>query len=427
MPIVDIKKSCFVGLRPWIIWGCGAFFYCYQFIVRTCPNVMTDNLMEAFAIDATTLGVVAAAYYPAYAGMQIPLGVLLDRFGPRRLLAASGFICGSACFLFANAHSSSLAWVARFLMGVGSACGFIGTLKLGTLWFPPRLLGRVIGCTMIMGTLGATLAGAPLQYLIECVGWREALLILAGGGIILGILTYALVRDNPEPKPASEHEDTQEHPGMWASLKLVLSSTQAWAIALYGALMYVPVAVLGDLWGVSFIQKSYNIDGTLAAPVITAMFIGMAVGSPIFTFLSDYMAKRRFPMMLGALTSLVIHLLIIGLPQAPLPVMYGLFFLAGFFFTGQCLCFAAVCEIMPLSASGIALGFTNMVVMLSGVIFEPVVGWLLDFSKQQRGGMEALMYTETDFRLAFICIPASIMVAFFLMRQVKETYPHASS
>jgi sugar phosphate permease len=121
--------------KAWLFWGLAALFYFYQFILRVSPGVMSHELMRDFAVQGCALGVLGAFYYNAYAAMQIPLGILMDRFGPRRLIAVSCATAALGTYFFSQAETLALASFGRLLMGAGAACGFIGTIKLATLWF----------------------------------------------------------------------------------------------------------------------------------------------------------------------------------------------------------------------------------------------------------------------------------------------------
>lgn len=380
---------------------------------------MTEDLLQAFAIDATALSVVVAFYYYAYAGMQIPMGALMDKFGPGLILSAAGFVCAAACFIFSIAHDEVSASLARFMMGLGSACGWLGILKLGTLWFRPQQLGKVIGFTMTLGTVGAATGGLPLEILIQYTGWRNAMVAVGMAGIVIGLLIFAVSRNTPRANP----QTLGEGGGVLSGMKLVFASRQVWMLGIYAMLMYVPLAILGELWGVSFIQKLYNLDEKFAAPVVSALFIGIACGSPVFAMLSDRLESRKIPMLMGAFATLCIYIAIFFVPSVPLPLMYVLFFLAGFFFPAQCLCFAAVCEVTPLYLSGLVIGFTNMVVMLSGVIFHPLVGKLLDLSSGYKQIEGVSVYHLNDFKTALAAIPVCLGSAFILAFFIKETYP----
>ncbi len=422
MVAINKQENQLLGVyRAWLSWLFSALFYCYQFVLRVSPNVMTDDLMRDFSIDASSLSVLIAFYYYAYAGMQLPLGVTMDLFGPRRILTVAGFICALACFVMATATSPAWIALARFMTGLGSACVFLGACKLATLWFRPKQLGLVIGLTFALGTIGAALI-APLEILISYTGWRYALNILGVIGVIIGLCILIVTKNAPPGQSSSPYKPEPEETHILSGLLQVILTPQAWIIALFGMLMFTPLPIIGELWGVSFIEKVYGVDEKIAATVIAAMFIGIAVGSPAFAMLSDRLTKRRTPMILGASVTLVLYLIII-LVYIPLPLMYVLFFLAGFFFTGQCLCFASICEIMPLAASGVAVGFTNMVIMFSGVIAHPLVGRLLDYSWKGQIVDGVPFYSADDLRFALLLIPVCLGLALLLANIIRETYP----
>jgi len=417
------RKNEWIGsYRAWLIWLIGALFYCYQFVLRVSPNIMTDELMYSFSIDATALSIVVASYYYAYSALQIPLGVTMDLFGPRKILTAAGFICAIACFTMANATSPAWASVARFMIGFGSACVFLGTCKLATLWLHPKQLGIVIGLTFALGTTGAAIGGFPLELLVSEIGWRNSLKILGIIGAAIGFLILIIAKDTP-PNRATKVAEKEDEPHILAGLLQVVLTPQAWLIAFYGMLMFVPLIIVGDLWGVSFIEKVYDVEEKIAAPVVTAMFVGIAMGSPMFAMFSDRFDTRRTPMIISAAVTMALYLIIILVHGIPMPMMYVLFFLVGFFFTGQCLCFASVCEIMPIAASGVAVGFTNMIIMLFGVIWHPLVGLLLDFSWEGEKVDDVPFYTADDFRFAFLIIPACLGLALLLTQVIRETHP----
>lgn len=408
------------GKRAWGILVCAAIFYFYQFIIRVFPNIMTEELMQAFSIDATGLGTLSAAYYIAYASVLIPLGVLMDRIGPRRLLTLAGFMCALGCGMFSFASGFWMPCLARFFMGLGAACGFLGCLKLGTLWFHPRHMGKVIAVTLAFGTTGAMFGGAPLELLNNTVGWQMTLQILALVGLSISALIFAFVRDGPEDKPING-ADEDEH--IFSGLKQVLLTPQVWFLALFGMLMYIPMVILGDLWGVGFVEKYYGVNQKVAASVVAAMWIGAAVGSPIFTTLSDEWARRRSPMILCVTGALVVHILVFWVSGIPLLLMYVLFFLIGLFYTGKALTFASVTEIIPRSASGVAIGVTNMVVMTSGIIAHPLVGWLVDhhWNGVMLDGVP--LYSIHDYRFALSILPISMGLSLLLMQVIRETHP----
>lgn len=416
-------RSSSITKSVWLFWGIAALFYFYQFVLRVSPGVISQELMRDFAVQGCSLGVLGAFYYNAYAAMQIPLGILLDRFGPRRLMAASCAIATLGTYLFSQADTLGVASFGRLLMGAGAACGFIGTLKLATLWFPPERIGRVIGFTMILGTLGATSAGAPLGALVGEFGWRYTLFLVAIAGTGLAAALYFILKEPRDLQPEKEKEPVKLLDG----LATVITSKQVWFVALFGCLMYVPLAAIADLWGTLYLSERYAISSKRAASMVSFIYIGIALGAPFAMWLSDYLRNRKKVMFASASIYLLLFLGILYIDAIPMPLMYGLMFCAGFFFSGQNLVFAMATENMPLRISGITTAFTNMIVMLSGVIFEPLVGWLLDYKWDGTLKNGAPYFTTENFTFALTAVPIALAVAVLSLLFIKETYPKRSS
>ena len=422
MNSTPVKKT--KGLLPWIIWGCGGLFYFYQFIIRTSPGYMTEELTQAFHVKGLALGVVVSFYYYAYAPMQIPLGLMLDRLGPRRVLMMSCSLCVLGCFLFASSPSYlSVACAGRFLMGMGSACAWIGSIKLATLWFPPERVGMIIGLTMFLGTMGPFFGGPVVAEFVKQIGWRQTMYLLGILGALLVALMAKMLSDCPpdlSAKPSSHEEG--EKVSLLHGLKAVFLSSQVWINALYALLMYVPIAAFADFWGVSYMQRLYPIETPLAASIISATFFGISVGALVTTYFSDKIGSRRLPMILGSAGCLGIYCGIFYTPHIPLTAMYALTFLAGFFFSGQLMSFASAVDLVSPSLSGVVVGFTNMVVMLSGVVFQPFVGWLLDFS-HGKASEHSSLYEIKDWKFALTSLVACVLLSLFLTFFIRETHP----
>lgn len=406
----------------WLFWAIAALFYFYQFFLRVSPAVMSQDLMRDFSVQGCALGVLGAFYYNAYAAMQIPLGILLDRFGPRRLMAISCAVATFGTYLFSQAESLSVASFGRLLMGAGAACGFIGTIKLATLWFPPERIGRVIGLTLVLGTLGATSAGAPLGALVGEFGWRYTLIMVAIAGSGLATAIYFILREPQELQSQKQQSPVK----LLEGLATVATSKQVWFVALFGCMMYVPLAAIADLWGTLYLSERYDITPKCAASMTSFIYIGIALGAPFAMWLSDYLKNRKKVMFLSACIYLLLFLGILYIDSIPMTLMYGLMFCAGFFFSGQNLIFAMATENMPLRISGITAAFTNMIVMLSGVIFEPLVGWLLDYRWDGTLKNGVPYFTTENFTFALTAVPIALVFAILSLLFIKETYPQTS-
>ncbi len=411
--------------RGWFAVSLGAAFYCYQFIVRVFPNILHQELMDIFSIDTDGLGLIISTYGWAYSLMQLPLGLAIDRWGPRYLVSIASLFVSLGCVLFIATKSVYVAAFGRFLMGMGSACGFMSCVKLATLWLPPRQLSRAIAVTMICGTFGAALGGTPLSLIERHVGPYYCILGLAGLGLLMSLVLITLIpQRSPVKRKGTPTKAALSEANPLQDLYMILRNPQSWIIAFYSMLMYVPITVWGEAWGVPFVERATNSSEYMAAIATTCMFAGAAIGSPLFTALSDQWRSRRSPIVLGSILALATNAMIVLTPDIPLMLMYVLFFFTGLVYTAKVLTFSCICEIMPRSMSGISVAMINSIVMLTGAVYHPLIGFLAKGHAEQLGPIPVnYMYSYYDYQFALTVVPASILLAVLFGLFIKDTHP----
>ncbi len=405
----------------WLIWGCAALFYLYEYILRVSPSVMTQELMRDFGVTSTALGVLASFYYYAYVPLQIPCGVIVDRLGTRRVITTSAILCTIGSYIFAESESLFVAQIARFMIGAGSACAYLSCMKVAADWFAPQKFALISGITMMMGTLGGTFGGRPFAVLVNTMGWRSSMLLAAAVGVGVVITSWLIIRDRPQ---ASQTHDASTSNGLLDGLKAIATNPQSWLIGIYGGLMYVPISAFAELWGVPYLMKAHNINNEIASTASAMVFIGMALGSPLGAAFSNKIQSRLKVMSWSALLTLIVFAVVIYVPNIPLSLTFGLLFLAGLFCGGQILYFAAAKEITPPNYSATTIGFTNALVMVSGVIFQPLLGKILDLAWDGVTATDGTpIYSLNDYQQALTAVPCCLLVAWLVLKLVKETYP----
>jgi sugar phosphate permease len=406
--------------QSWVVWVCAGVFFLYECILRVSPSVMTQGLMSDFSLTSTSLGVLVSCYLYAYVVLQVPCGVMVDALGARRIITTSAALCTAGAFMFALGDSLIWAQLGRFLIGAGSACAFISCLKVVAEWFSPTKFAVMLGLTNMMGTIGGTFGGPPLAWMVNNLGsWREATLVLASIGVVVTVLSWLMVRDRPQIRK-SYH--THEIP-LWKSFLLLVTNPQVWLIALFGSLMWLPITAFAELWGVPYLMHAYTIDNEYASFATVMIFVGFAFGGHLAAWVSEKFKSRILTMKLSSALLFAIFLTIALAPEIPLPVMFALLFTGGVCNGGQVLVFACVKEISPRRISGTALGFTNAIVMMSGIIFQPLLGELLDWCWDGALGVDGVrIYSEAAYQTAIIAIPVGIAVSWFLLYFVKETH-----
>lgn len=405
----------------WTIWACAALFYLYEYVLRVSPSVITNDLMRDFSVQATALGVLGSCYYLAYVPLQIPCGVIVDRFGVRPVVTFSALLCTLGSLLFAWSNNLFVAEIARFLLGAGSACAYLSCTTVGANWFRPERFAVIAGVTMMMGTFGGMFGGRPFAILSNAVGWRDAMLIAAAIGVGITITSWLIIRDR---KPHQQHTtDKKSENKLLDGLKVIATNPQSWLIGIYGSLMYVPISAFAELWGVPYLMKAHNINNETASFASAMVFLGMAAGSPLGAVLSNKIKSRIKVMSWSAITTMMTFCYVIYIPNLSLMLTYILLFLSGLLCGGQILYFAAAKEINPIQYSGTTIGFTNALVMSSGFIFQPLLGFILDFAWDGMLSPEGIpVYSLDDYQQALTTVPICLLFAWLIMFFVRETY-----
>ena len=167
-----------MGILPWFMWSVSSLFVVLNYVQQILPTVITAQLAETLNASETTLGFISAAYFFAFAAFQMPVGLVLDRYGIRLPLTIAILVAGFGTLVFSQAHSTLEGLVARLLMGSGFAFSFLGCLKLVHGWFPASRFSTLAGMTNTVAMLGAS-CGAPIALLVRALGWRQTLLMTA--------------------------------------------------------------------------------------------------------------------------------------------------------------------------------------------------------------------------------------------------------
>lgn len=398
-------------LGGWAFWSIAALFYAYEFIHRVVPSILTEELREAFSVNEHQLGIIGAMYFYAYAAFQLPAGILVDRYGAKRLLVIASAVLTLGSFLFTTTSSSGLAQVSRFMIGAGSAFAFVGCLKIGAQWLAMSSFPLVVGLTNLCGTFGALLGGTPLSYLIKQIGWREALMEVSFAGVFITLLLWFFLQDK---KSSSRNESTTY--GLLTGLALVMKTPQSWLIAIYGALLVAPIVALPEMWGVEFLKVAYDISATQASAITHTIFVGTAVGGPLIGWAASYISDKAHFMMISTLGALILLLAFIYWNQLPFANLYTILFCYGVLTANMLLCFSLMTKLHPNWAQGAAIGFTNMVIMASGGLTQHSIGWLLNKLRSQHLGI----YLVEDYHIALSVLPICLLFAICITLFIKQ-------
>lgn len=408
-------------LSAYIIFLLSASFYLYEFVLQVAPSVMADAMMKTFHVGAAGFGVVSAFYFYAYAPMQLPAGLLFDRYGPRKLMTYALILCAIGSFFFAATDSLLTASLGRFLIGIGSAFSFIGVLVLVSRWFPPQQFAILAGIAQLMSSVGAMFGEVPLAALIHCVGWRTASFILAFLGLVLAVLIWLFIRDYPDRK--TQAASTRSFKDEWFRLIAVCGRSYTWLTGFYACTIWTPIAVFAALWGVPYLQQKYQVSVIVASGLCSMVWLGIGLGSPLLGWVSDYYRNRRLALAISSVCGLVAAVLAIYVPGISLGSLYFILFLFGIGAGGQTVSFAVVKDNNRPELVGTASGFNNLSVLIGGAVFQPLVGVFLHHSQDYYQMNGVYFYTVASYNKALLVVPICFLLSLLAVLLMRESHP----
>lgn len=357
---------------PFLMWLFPLLFFAYQFILRLWPSLTMQQIMHQFSIDASGFGLLAALYYYGYAWMQIPVAMLLDRFGARYVVLSCAVLCGVAVFVFSCTNHWYLACFSRFLIGVGSAAGFLGVSKVISQWFPKDQYARMIGFSFTFGFMGAIYGGKPTSLLVESYGWQNVAFVLAGVSMALGLGAYLFLR-----APSNRSQDSESEAFKLAHFKTLLTSPAIWLLAVGNLLMVGSLEGFADVWGVQFLMTAYSLEKSDAAELVSYIFVGMLFGGPLLAAFARILGNYKVISLCGAGMSFAFVLLLTG-GNANWYWLASLFFCIGVMCCYQVIVFAAGSNLVSAQLLCITVALLNCINMLGGSFFHTCIGLMMD-------------------------------------------------
>lgn len=408
------------------VWGLGAALYLIAFFQRVAPAVITTELMSEFALGAAALGNLSAFYFYGYVAIQIPTGVLVDHWGPRRVLSGGATIAALGTFLFALAPSFALVGLGRMLIGASVGVAFVAMLKLSMHWFHPSRFAAISGLALACGIVGAVSAGAPLRLLVDGFGWRAVIVVSGFATALLAVFTWIAVRDDPRHRGyrsymPDAHESAPRH-SMLGGIRHVLRYRNIWLLFLVLGGLAGPPLTFAGLWGVPFLITHYRLTPALAALITSTLLVALAVSGPLIGAASDRIGRRKPLLLAGALASAIAWAMVIFIPALPIGVLIGLLLLTGISSSVMIIGFAFVKESVPVALAGTATGIANMGTMMGAMVLQPAVGWMLDRRWDGTIANGARAYGPDAYQAGFALMLAWAAVSLALVGLTRETH-----
>lgn len=352
----------------WFVWIMASIFYAYQYILRVMPSIMMPDIMQKFDIDSVIYGQFSGIYYIGYAFMHLPLGIMIDRHGPKKVLTIC--ILLTALGLLPLVFSDYWIWplVGRGLIGIGSSAAILGVFKIIRMSFSADRFSRMLSLSVTIGLIGAIYGGGPLSKLYSIFGYNFVIQLFAGMGFILAAITYFIV-----PSMEKVHNTS-----VGSDLKTVLMNKKVIQLCIYSGLLVGPLEGFADVWGVVFLKQVYGLEPSIATTLPSMIFIGMCFGAPVLSLIAE---KTNYYLgsiigsgflMMGVFIALVFN------ASFTIPVIGIAFLLVGVACSYQILAIYKASTYVSGEVAGLTTAVANMIIMSFGYTFHSIIGYVIN-------------------------------------------------
>jgi MFS family permease len=385
----SLRGGAVTSVRALWIWVVAVVVYIAAVFHRTSLGVAGLEAAQRFHVGPAALGTFTVLQVGLYALMQVPTGLLVDRFGPRRVLTVAAVLMGLGQALFAVAASYPLGLLARAVLGVGDAMTFVSVLRLVAAHFPARRFAALAALTAALGTVGNLIATVPLTLLLDSAGWTATFLV--AGAATTG---YAIVIALRLPGPPA---DTRAGEPVGEVLTEVRRSWRVPGTRLgfwvHFSTMFAP-AVLGLLWGFPYLVQAQGLSTGAAGSVLGVLVLGALLGGPALGVLISRRPEWRMPLVIAYLASaLAVWVVLLGWPggRLPLTVLVAAFAWLSLGGPASSIAFALARDYNPMRRVGTATGVVNVGGFVAITLSALGIGLLLDLTGSFRIALLALV------------------------------------
>lgn len=398
-------------IQPYIAWFIATAFVFFQFFLQSATSVLSDSWSADFKLNKIELSNLSSAFYYSYVSMQIPVGILYDRFRAKRIIIVAAALLSAGCFLLAMAKNYELAILGRVLMGIGSSFGFIGMLKIIINNFKVNEFAFMLGLSEALSMSIITFGIILLAYFLKFYSWRVTMLICGVFAFFLFFAIIFLLHEKPnmstQPKAALAE--------VFLQIKTILSNRQIILCSMYGFFMFSLINAFTSLWGVEFITNTYNFSHQLASSMVSIVFIGVAIGGPLNGLLSKKLGTHTKIMRYGAVGTIITTVLIILVPYLSEFMLFVILFLSGIFCSMYVQALSVIKDSTAPEVQATALATSNTIIMASAPLLQLFIGSLLTNHVFGFAGTSAMNY-----RLSLAILPLGMLAAFIMSLYIRE-------
>ncbi len=416
----------------WAIFWIMAVAYVFVYFHRLCPAVVALDLQKSLNVSGGAVGLLASAYFYPYALMQFPAGLLSDSLGPRRTVTVFLIVAGIGSIFLGFAQGITSAVGARVLVGLGVSMVFIPTMKILSQWFRIGEFSFMTALLATMGGVGALIAAAPLAWMTGWVGWRASFEIIGVCTLLIAVAVWILVRDKPRDKgwpSLAEIDHTgsgnallpQEIP-LWEGARRVVREKYFWPVAVWFFFLMCVFFGFAGMWAGPYLMHTYGLTRAEAGGILNMIAVGMIVGSPLMSYLSErvFFSRKMVLIIFSSMLTALVLLLNIFPQGLPIIALYAFMLLLSV--SGSAIVvigFTTTKELFPVEIAGTSVGTVNLFPFLGGAVSQPVLGRVLDAYPKTAMGAYSLEGYKAMLLVLLGAAVAALVCTFFM----KETFP----
>jgi MFS family permease len=405
MSRTDSNASAGLGWYPVIfVFLPFALGYFLSYLFRTINALLAAPLTAEFRLDASHLGLMTSVYFLTFAAIQLPLGALMDRYGPRRVQSGILLVAAAGAAVFGAANRFEMLVIGRGLIGLGVACSLVGGLKAIVMWFPKERVSLANGCFVMLGTLGAVFATAPTQWLLGYFGWRDLLELLAGVTALTALVIFLIVPELSQPfRPMPGLPDGR--------LRDVFGDRRFWRLAPLSTMCISTAWAVQGLWAAPWLADVDRFDRSYVLTHLFVMGLSLSVAALLFGIFADHMRRRG----VGPQTILPgVALLFICNEVALIFDAHRLSFALWAAFAGMggatVLSSSIIADYFPTEITARANAALTMFHIGGAFVLQEMIGWLVDRWPSHAGHYPSIAYKTT---LAIVLVPQMAALLWF--------------
>ncbi|WP_310618431.1 MFS transporter [Flexibacterium corallicola] len=411
------KDSYLGGYHAWLNWALGTAFVIVVFVMQSGYAITNKEMAFDLSLTLTQVGLVGSVYTWVFAIAQICSGSMLDQLGTRKCLPLAVIVLSLGAFVFSRANGVEMLIAGQVLMALGASFGFIGAGFIGGQWFAPIHYGFMFALVQFAASIGALLGQRAISSLLGVYGvhWSELIGGIALCGAVVAIGMFFLLRDPPKAEGTREgwkgfHAFID---GILNSVSTVAAIRASWINTLIGGATFGSLFAIGVVWGPRLLQAG-GMEVSDTHSVTSLCWMGLALGAPIFSYLSEKVGRTVIVMGGACLLQIVSVVAMLALSDSSVSVASVAFFLFGFGAGGSMLPYAIAAKLVPVSLVGTSAALVNAVQFVTGGLLMAIPGNILSGASNVVAGQAVHNPTLVDYQTALVVIPAFLTAAFIL-------------